>query len=149
MPIVRTDNIIFCPISPSHCQNRKIFLHNPSVASRQLPLHKGALAAYRADNAFFYPEDSHESSARWFVMTALFGVRSPLQNPICRTAERYRAGQVGNENRPRSSRLGCRPCRQIPIFHSAALSRYAYSKIPFIRGFFFYFFQQFFFVFKK
>ena len=44
------------------------------------------------------------------------GVRSPLQIPIFRTTERYRAGQGGNENRPRSSRLGRPPCGQIPIY---------------------------------
>ena len=47
----------------------------------------------------------------------------PLQIHNLRTTERYRAGQVGNENRPRSSRLGCRPCRQIPICRSAKRRR--------------------------
>ena len=31
--------------------------------------------------------------------------QTALQIPICRDTERYRAGQAGNENRPRSSRL--------------------------------------------
>ena len=48
---------------------------------------------------------------------AMTGNSMARQIPICRTAERYRAGQVGNENRPRSSRLGRPPCGQIPIVH--------------------------------
>ena len=42
------------------------------------------------------------------------------QIPICRATERYRAGQVGSDYRPRSSRLGRPPCGQIPICLSSA-----------------------------
>ena len=56
-------------VSPIHFQSRKIVPHNPSVASRQLPLHKGALAAYRADNAFFYQGDCHASVRCFVAMT--------------------------------------------------------------------------------
>ena len=44
----------------------------------------------------------------WLAMTG----KSALRH---RPTERYRAGQGRNDHRPRSSRLGCRPCRQIPI----------------------------------
>ena len=40
-----------------------------------------------------------------------------------RPCRRYRAGQGANDYRPRSSRLGCRPCRQIPICQCAYESR--------------------------
>ena len=36
------------------------------------PLHKGALAAYRADNAFFYPGDCHARKENWLAMTLEF-----------------------------------------------------------------------------
>ena len=36
------------------------------------------------------------------------------QNPNDCRWQSYLNEKVGNENRPRSSRLGCRPCRQIP-----------------------------------
>ena len=61
-----------------------VLLHNPSVASRQLPLHKGALAAYLTDNAFFYSEDCHTRNVDWFAMTGN-STNSHLsfrQNPI-------------------------------------------------------------------
>ena len=47
----------------------------------------------------------------WLAMT---GISIARQIPICRDTERYRAGQAGNENRPRSSRLGRPHCGQIP-----------------------------------
>ena len=50
--------------------------------------------------------DSHTRKANWFGMTVLFEAHAHLYKfPICRTTERYRAGQAGNENRPRLSRL--------------------------------------------
>ena len=47
MSIVRTDSIIANPISPICRQNRKAVPHNPSGPPGQLPLHKGALGAFR------------------------------------------------------------------------------------------------------
>ena len=42
--------------------------------------------------------------------------RTARQIPIYRTIERYRAGQGKNDHRPCTSRLGCPPCGQIPIW---------------------------------
>ena len=48
-------------------------------------------------------------------MTMLFGARSPLQIPICRTIERYRAAQGKNDHTYLPHDLAARPAGSFPF----------------------------------